>query len=195
MNEIDKKIEALAKSLSQKELEFVNLYLAGYKPTTAVVMAGLGTGEGVGSDAFSVCNTLMEAPKIKMYMDAIKRKAAEKAVYTLEEIDKQLKDIATTDILDVIEIGEPFFTLAGEKITPVNLKNLGELTESQRASVASIKSTQGGIEIKFYDKLKALDMLVKRKAGYTDVIETNGETTVHVFANVPDNGRGPKSHD
>lgn len=190
VNELDKKIEALAKSLSQKELEFVDLYLANYKPATAAVIAGLAEN---GDDAVSVYSTLLNAPKVKMYIDALKTRSAEKSLITLEEIDKQLMNIATTDVCDVMKIGNTIEMEDGTVVTVVGMKNLNELSKAQRLAISSIKPTQGGVEVKFESKLKALESLIKRRGGYTEVVKSQNEN-IHVFANVPDNGRGPKNH-
>lgn len=43
----------------------------------------------------------------------------------------------------------------------LQVKDTAELTQAQQAAIASIEKTTGGIKVKFYDKLKALELLGK----------------------------------
>ena len=42
------------------------------------------------------------------------------------------------------------------------IRSTGELTRQQAASIAAIERTSNGIKVKFYDKLKALELLGKQ---------------------------------
>ena len=63
----------------------------------------------------------------------------------------QLRAIALTDVTDVVCVADG--TLA--------VRSTAELTEGQRSAIASIEKSTGGLKVKFYDKLKALELLGK----------------------------------
>ena len=63
----------------------------------------------------------------------------------------QLRGIALTDVTDVLTLRDG---------TPV-LEDAQRLTPGQRAAIASVEKGPGGLKVKFYDKLKALELLVK----------------------------------
>ena len=63
----------------------------------------------------------------------------------------QLRAIATTDTTDIIGIENGQLTVT----------DTHRLTPSQKAAIASIEKSTGGIKIKLYDKLKALELLCK----------------------------------
>ena len=67
------------------------------------------------------------------------------------EILGQLRAIATVDVTDVVGVSDG----------AINVRSTGELTREQRAAIASIEKGTGGLKVKFYDKLKALEWLGK----------------------------------
>jgi hypothetical protein len=114
----------------------------------------------------------------------------------LETLDQKLADIVMTDILDCVVIGAPIEDLKGVIRTQVTIKHPSELTAAQRSSITSLKSIDGGLELKTADKLKAIEMLIKRRGGFTDTHNVNiAGADIKVIAMPGDNGRGPKNTD
>jgi hypothetical protein len=70
---------------------------------------------------------------------------------TPEAVLFQLRAIATTDATDII----------GVKDGQLQVTNTQCLTPSQKAAIASVEKSTGGVKIKLYDKLKALELLCK----------------------------------
>lgn len=70
---------------------------------------------------------------------------------TTEQLLFQLQAIATVDTTELLQV-------EGGSLL---VKDTRDLTQSQRAAVASIEKATGGIKIKLYDKLKALELLCK----------------------------------
>ena len=68
-----------------------------------------------------------------------------------QEILGQLHAIATADVTDVVGISDGALTV----------RSTAELTDQQKAAIASIEKVTGGLKVKFYDKLKALELLGK----------------------------------
>lgn len=178
-------------ALSVQHQTFVEAYLRGDTPLDALREAGLASGGPADATAAAA---LLRAPLVRAYVDAMHRTAAERSILTLEAIDQRLTDIAMTDVIDVCEIGQPVIDEDGIEHTPIRLRHPAELTAAQRAAIASLKTIDGGVEIKMVDKLKALELLAKRRGGFVNVSDVNvsgGLTTV--FAMCDDNGRGPVS--
>lgn len=61
----------------------------------------------------------------------------------------------------------------------LEIRSTGELTPEQAAAIASIERSTGGLKVKFYDKLKALELLGKylglfeTRAAWPDGQDTN----------------------
>ena len=70
---------------------------------------------------------------------------------TPEAVLFQLRAIATTDATDII----------GVKDGQLQVTDTQCLTPSQKAAIASVEKSTGGVKIKLYDKLKALELLCK----------------------------------
>ena len=65
------------------------------------------------------------------------------------EVFAQLRAIALADVTRVVDIRDGTLSLCQT------------LTDDRRAAIASIEKATGGIKVKFYDKLKALELLGK----------------------------------
>jgi len=184
------RIEKLRKALSTQELDFVDKHLAGVPADLAYQEAGL----GVLPDPIGA-GQLLAAPAVKMYIDAMQREIAERSSLTLEKIDERLTDLATANIIDMVEIGEDYTDDNNNPRTPITLKDPMSLTPGQRAAIVGLKTVPGGMEIKIADPIKALELLAKRRGGFTEQIDVNLTGNVSIFANVGDNQRGPAEPD
>lgn len=70
---------------------------------------------------------------------------------TAQQLLFQLQAIATVDTTELLQV----------EGGGLMVKDTRELTPSQRAAIASIEKSTGGIKLKLYDKLKALELLCK----------------------------------
>lgn len=73
------------------------------------------------------------------------------------EILGQLHAIAMADVTDVVSVSDGEMTIRATR----------ELTADQRAAIASVEKSAGGLKVKFYVKLKALELLGR----FTGVLE------------------------
>ena len=68
-----------------------------------------------------------------------------------QDVLAQIRAIALADVTGVVQVVDGQVELRPEQ----------ELTCQQRAAIASIERGSGGLKVKFYDKLKALELLGK----------------------------------
>lgn len=194
LEKIEKQLDELTRSISLKHLEFAKHCLDGHSPVDAVKLSGLGTGNC--NDDSALAKKLRNSPAIRLYINLIKKRVSKKSCLSLEKIDQILSNIATSDLLDMIEIGErevPIVSngelVASTTAPEIRIRDTEDLTESERSSIKSIKIVKGDLQIELCDKLKALDMLIRRQSGYKDVSEINHTGNVQVLAITGDNGR------
>lgn len=67
------------------------------------------------------------------------------------EVLDQIRAIAMADVTGVLTVRDGALTI----------RATAELSAEQRAAIASIEKGTGGLKVKFYDKLKALELLGK----------------------------------
>lgn len=70
---------------------------------------------------------------------------------TTEDILYQLRAIATADVTRTVKIENSQLTVVDTDALP----------EAVRAAICSVEKSTGGVKIKFYDKLRALELLGK----------------------------------
>ena len=83
---------------------------------------------------------------------------------TQDRVVKELEAVAFADVTAVASI----------KNGVVRLMSTDDLTDEQRRAIAGIKETQAGIEVKFNDKLKALELLGRHLGMFRDRVEVSG---------------------
>ena len=74
-----------------------------------------------------------------------------------EDLVKKIEGIAETNIFDLIDI---------ESGRAIVVKDIADIPYEMGQFIQSLKETPQGVEVKFYDKMKALDMLAKIKNMY-----------------------------
>lgn len=102
---------------------------------------------------------LFSRVEIKERYKELINKANKKVEVKAEDILRELKSIAFSN-------GTDFAEIKGGK---VYFKNTNSLDEDKRKAIASIKKTKNGKQIDTYDKLKAIELLVK----YTKMFDDN----------------------
>lgn len=72
-------------------------------------------------------------------------------IITAEEILYQLRAIAMADVTDLVTVKDGAYQVT----------DTGALSQELRCAISSLEKSTGGIKVKFYDKLKALELLGK----------------------------------
>lgn len=140
--------------LTAKQQRFTEEYLIDLNATQAALRAGYKNAD-IGRQLLTKNNVSAE----------IQRKMAERSVRTGITQDHVLQELANvafsrgSDYARVVYRGG----IAGVELTPTDT-----LTDEQKAAIAGIKETQTGIEVKAYDKIRALELLGKHLGLFAD---------------------------
>lgn len=176
--------------LTPKQEMFVKEYLVDLNATQAALRAGYSA-----KTAGAIGKENLQKPLIQAEIQKNMNNRAERVEITADRILQELGAIAFHDTNDVVYVDEVDY-ISGWKVTQketetepevkepimdtrqmVIVKNLSELTPLQRKSIASIKQGKEGIEIKFYDKIKAAELLGKHMKLFADQVEHSGSIT------------------
>lgn len=114
--------------------------------------------------------------KVKARIKELQALQQERVGITQDKWIREYEKVAFLKTTDVFHFGEETVNIDGVDITVarVRLKKKSELSDAVLSSISSIKETQQGISIKFYDKLKSLDSIGKHYGWLNDKLEHSG---------------------
>ena len=142
-----------------KHETFCQEYLVDLNATQAYIRTGYAS-----KNANNCSSALLATPKIRARVDEL---LAARSVRVGVGQDRVLRELARIAFLDPTK-------LANMDNASVN----DDATEDDRAAIASIKVKSGGEtverEIRFVDKLKALELMGKHLGMYTDKVDVKG---------------------
>lgn len=136
--------------LTDKQKRFVTEYLVDLNATQAAIRAGYSQ-----KTAGSAANENLRKPQISAEIQKRQAKVQDKLEITQERIVKELAAIAFSSGTDFAEVNE------AEGGQSVRFKATEGLPPEKRAAISSIKTMRGGMEVKTYDKLRAMELLGK----------------------------------
>lgn len=93
------------------------------------------------------------------------KESEDECIISAKKVLEELATIAFSDITKIVNTD-------GKK---VNIKSTSLLSEQERKVISSIKQTKEGVEIKFYDKERALEMLSRHLGMFNDKVELSGD--------------------
>lgn len=139
----------MAAGLTEKQRRFCDEYLIDLNATRAYMAAYPSTKK---EETASVCAAkLLRNAKVKKHLQKRMEDRQKRTEIRQDDVLRELASIAFLDITDIVSVRDGKVLIA----------NTDELPPDKRKMISGIKEGQYGLEIKFYDRLKALEMLCK----------------------------------
>lgn len=139
----------MAAGLTEKQRRFCDEYLIDLNATRAYMAAYPSVKK---EETASVCAAkLLRNAKVKTCLQERMKDRQERTQIRQDDVLRELASIAFLDISEIVSVRD------GKVI----ISNTDELSPEKRKMISGIKEGQYGIEIKFYDRLRALEMLCK----------------------------------
>lgn len=169
--------------LTEKQKRFVEEYLVDLNATEAAKRAGYSE-----KTAYSIGFENLRKPEIQEAIQVAMDARAERTGITQDRVLQELARIAFangTDFAKVVSREAPT-TIIDEEGNPqqvmsvvqsVRLMDTDSLTPDKRAAIAGIKEGKFGIEVKSYDKIRALELLGQHLGMYTGKDGQNNDST------------------
>ena len=156
-------------ALSNQQELFCAEYVASHNATEAAEKAGYSK-----KTAYSQGNRLLKNAEIRARIAELEKGAYEAIGVTVEKVARELSRIAFADATAYAKVED---TEEGQsvRLTPTN-----ELTPDQRAAISCIKQGKFGIEVQTYDKTKALELLGRYLAMFTDKVDSKVDGVMRI---------------
>lgn len=151
--------------MTKQEL-FVKEYLKDLNKTQAYIRAGYKCKNENVAAASAV--KLLRNPKIMKKIQEEMQKREHRTEVTQDRVLKEIAHLAFTDRTGIVNL----------ESNRVIIKDFSELTPEQRACIAGVKEGKFGIEVTFYNKEKALEMLGRHLGMFSDKLKVEGEMKV-----------------
>lgn len=146
--------------MTPKQARFVSEYLIDLNATAAAKRAGYKNPE--------IGRQIITKNNVAAAIAAAIRKREKKTEITAERVIKELADIAFLRSDEV-------FTIDGDHVT---IKDTAEMSDAAKRALASASQTVttsgGSITVKLCDKIKALELLGRHLALFTDKVQASG---------------------
>lgn len=157
--------------LTPKQQMFVQEYLIDLNATQAAIRAGYSEATAKEQGARLLTNV-----NVRNAVDEAQGKRAETAEITMQRVLDELSLIAFSDISDYADIEvTPSTKIEGAYEKSITIRNTADIPTDKIRVISSIKEGQCGIEIKLYDKLKALELIGRHLAMFTDKTQLTGK--------------------
>ena len=143
------------KNLTPKQRRFVEEYLVDLNATAAALRAGYSA-----KTAAQVGYQLLQKPAVQEAIQAAMEDRAKRTSITQDRVVAELAKVAFANganYAQVVTLTHKEDGRPGAQI--VELTETGNLTDDQRAAIASIEETKFGIKVSTYDKVRALELL------------------------------------
>lgn len=159
--------------LTEKQARFVAEYLVDMNATEAAKRAGYSE-----KTAYSIGFENLRKPEIQEAIQAAMAERAKRTEITQDMVIRELAKVAFsngTDFARVVSTPVPT-TIVDEEgnvqqvirpVQHVELVDTDQLSPDKRAAIAGIKEGKFGIEVKGYDKIKALELLGQHLGMFT----------------------------
>lgn len=146
---------------------FVKEYLKDLNGTQAYMRAGYKfKSENV---AAASAAKILRNPKIQEKIQKAMKEREKRTEITQDKVLKEIANLAFTDRTGIVNLNN----------NRLIIKNFDELTPEQKACISGVKETKHGIEVTFYNKEKALEMLGRHLGMFNDKLKFEGEMKVN----------------
>lgn len=165
-------------NLTDRQRIFCSEYLVDLNATQAAIRAGFSPKYANRGGC-----RLMGIPQVKAEIQKLMKMREAKVQITAEEVLAQLVTIARANAADFAEIAvKEGLDKAGNpiEIRQVEIKPTCDLDQTKQAALAGIKQSTSGVEIKLYDKLKALELLMRHMGMLREKTENSGNVEITV---------------
>jgi len=153
--------------LNTKQRIFVNEYIVDFNATQAAIRAGYSE-----NGAESKGSQLLSNVKVSAEVDKALAKRQKRVTVTQDDVIRELRMIAFSDMDDYVEWGPDGVTLK-----PKEERGTGRLISEVKETVTKGGSRQ---HLKLHSKTKALEMLGKHLGMYTDRHEVVSEAGITI---------------
>lgn len=172
-------------ALTKKQKMFVEEYLIDLNAKQAAIRAGYSP-KTAGETGYENLNK----PHIKQEIDKRMKDREKRTEITQDKVLKELASIGFANASDFVKVEEKEYISGYEKDEEgnldinrpiysrgkfVNIYETDSIEKEKLAALAGIKHGANGIEIKLHDKVKALELIGKHLAMFTDKVEHSGE--------------------
>lgn len=139
----------MAAGLTEKQRRFCEEYLVDLNATRAYMAAYPSVKKE--ATAASAAARMLRNVKVKEYLSERKKAQQERVEIRQDDVLRELASIAFVDVTEIVSVRDG----------KVHIANTDELPADKRKIIAGIKEGREGLEIKFYDRLRALELLCK----------------------------------
>ena len=154
--------------MTRNQKIFVDEYLIDLNGTRAYKVAY----KRIKNDDVAAANAsrLLRNAKVKTEIDKRMKDRQERTEVTQDRVVNELANLAFTDRTGIV-------TITSNRVI---IKNFEELTEQQKSCISGIKETKFGIEVTFYSKEKALELLGRHLGIFNDKLDVKGSVPVMI---------------
>lgn len=165
-----KELGELLSTMTKKEILFVRYLAISSHKRNSAIKAGYAE-----KNAASTASTLLRKPNILQFLSHLEAKAADKLNLKLENVVKELAKVAFSSPLDyLVDTDEGLFELKDLEFIE-NPEAIAKMKFKQVKDPKSGKQICIITEVQNHDKMKALELLGKHLAMFTDNIDLKGD--------------------
>jgi phage terminase small subunit len=158
------------RGLTLKQFAFCREYVKDNNGCQAALRAGYSARR-----ARHAASKLLRLPHVQAELQTRLKKLDVLSDVTVERVLTELARVAYADVTGVIQV------INGR----ISVRDTDDLTRDQRAALAELAQTQHGIRVKTHDKTRALDLLGKYLALWTERTEVVGDPNAPLVVVMP----------
>lgn len=170
---------ANGKDVTEKQMLFCREYIIDFNAKQAAIRAGYPE-----KSAAVEAHKLLKTAPIQNYLSSIKKEVSDRLNVTVDDIMKELMSIGFSNIRDFIDDDNKIKNLSSVKRKKTSSISHYKITRSEFGK-GSHEGKKETVEIRFHDKLSALEKIAKRINFYPDGMSAEGDgsgETVHMDA-------------